>query len=93
VLVSYGAMSRKPMMVNPGMLIYRKQTIRSFWLHFWYQSAMPEEITEIFDRLAPMVADGTISAPVAATFGFDQTKEAITQAAQSRGKVLFRPDA
>jgi len=34
--------------------------------------------------------DGTISAPVAATFGFDQVKEAITQAAQSGGKVLFR---
>jgi hypothetical protein len=41
----------------------------------------------MFDRLAPMVADGTISAPVAATFGFDQAKEAITQAAQSSGKV------
>jgi NADPH:quinone reductase-like Zn-dependent oxidoreductase len=92
VLVSYGAMSRKPMIVNPGTLIYRKQTIRSFWLHFWYQSARPEEITAIFDRLAPMVADGSISAPVAATFGFDQAKEAITQAAQSRGKVLFRAD-
>ena len=30
--------------------------------------------------------------PVAATYGFDQVKEAITRAAQSGGKVLFTPN-
>jgi len=29
---------------------------------------------------------------VAATYGFDQVKEAITRAAQSAGKVLFTPN-
>jgi hypothetical protein len=46
----------------------------------------------MFDRLAPLVAAGTISAPVAATYGFDQVREAITKAAQSGGKVLFTPE-
>src|SRR6266851_3394088 len=32
VLVSYGGMSRKPMVVPPGGLIFKKQTIRGFWL-------------------------------------------------------------
>jgi NADPH:quinone reductase-like Zn-dependent oxidoreductase len=91
VLVSYGAMSRKPMVVNPGSVIYKKQTIRGFWLTFWYQSAKPEEITSMFDHLAPLIAAGTISVPVAATYGFDQVREAIAKAAESRGKVLFTP--
>ena len=47
----------------------------------------------MFDRLAPLIAAGTISTPVAATYGFDQFSEAITKAAQSGGKVLFAPRA
>ncbi len=93
VLVSYGGTSRKPMVVNPGTLIFKKQTIRSFWLYFWYQSARPEEIRAMFDHLAPLIAAGTISAPVAATYGLDQAAEAIARAAESKGKVLFRPQA
>ena len=91
VLVSYGGTSRKPMVVQPGSFIIKKQTIRGFWLLHWYQSAKPDEIMVLFDHLAPLIAGGTISAPVAATFGFDQVREAITKAAQSGGKVLFTP--
>jgi hypothetical protein len=39
------------------------------------------------------VAAGTISTPVAATYGFDRVGEAITRAIQSGGKVLLTPNA
>jgi NADPH:quinone reductase-like Zn-dependent oxidoreductase len=91
-LVSYGGTSRQPMAVQPGSLIFRKQTVRGFWLRYWYQSAKPEDITAMFDRLAPLVAAGTIATPVAGTYGFDQVGEAITKATQSGGKVLFTPN-
>jgi alpha/beta hydrolase fold len=91
VLVSYGGMSRRPMVVQPGSLIFKKQTVRGFWLLYWYQSAKPDETTAMFDHLAPLVAAGTISTPVVATYRFDQVKEAVTRAAQSGGKVLFTP--
>jgi NADPH:quinone reductase-like Zn-dependent oxidoreductase len=91
VLVSYGAISRKPMIVPTGSLIFKKQSIRGFWLVHWYQSAKPDEITAMFDHLVPLVAAGTISTPVAATYGFDQVREAIAKAAQGGGKVLFTP--
>jgi NADPH:quinone reductase-like Zn-dependent oxidoreductase len=42
-----------------------------------------------FEHLAPLIAAGTISAPLAATYGFNQVREAIAKAAQSGGKVLF----
>jgi NADPH:quinone reductase-like Zn-dependent oxidoreductase len=93
VLVSYGATSRKPMVVHPGSLIFRKQTVRGFWLRYWYQSVTPDDIAAMFDRLAPLVASGTISTPVAATYGFDRVGEAIANATQSGGKVLFTPNA
>ena len=91
VLVSYGGTSGKPMVVQPGNFIFKKQTIRGFWLLYWYQSAKPDEITAMFDRLRAVIAAGTISTPVAATYGFDQVSEAITKATQSGGKVLFTP--
>ena len=53
------------------------------------QSGSPDQITAMFDRLAPLVAAGTVSVPVVATYGFGQFKEAIADAARSRGKVLF----
>src|SRR5262249_17452951 len=93
VLVSYGGTSRKPMVVQPGSLIFRKQTVRGFWLRYWYQSARPDDVTAMFDRLRPLVAAGTISTPVAATYGFDRVRQAITRATQSGGKVLFTPNA
>jgi NADPH:quinone reductase-like Zn-dependent oxidoreductase len=91
VLVTYGGTSRKPMVVQPGSFIFKKQSIRGFWLLYWYQTAKPDEIRAMFDHLAPLIAAGTISAPVAATYGFDQFSEAITKAAQRGGKVLFTP--
>jgi mitochondrial enoyl-[acyl-carrier protein] reductase / trans-2-enoyl-CoA reductase len=69
----------------------RRQTIRGFWLLYWYRSAKADEIAAMFDNLAPLIAAGTISTPVAATYGFEQVREAITKAAQSGGKVLFAP--
>ena len=71
VLVSYGGTSGKPMLVQPPSLIFRKQTARGFWLRHWYQWSTPDAITAMFDRVAPLVAAGTISTPVAATYGFD----------------------
>jgi hypothetical protein len=54
-------------------------------------SQAPNEITQMFDHLAPLIAAGAISAPVSASYGFDQVREAITKAALSGGKVLFTP--
>lgn len=48
-------------------------------------------VAAMLDRLAPLIAAGAISTPVAATYGFDQFREAIAKAAESGGKVLFTP--
>jgi NADPH:quinone reductase-like Zn-dependent oxidoreductase len=92
VLVSYGGMSRQPITVQPGNLIFKKQTLRGFWLLDWYRSAQPDSITAMFDHLAPLIGSGKISTPVSATYNFDQFREAIGKAAESRGKVLFTPN-
>jgi NADPH:quinone reductase-like Zn-dependent oxidoreductase len=91
VHVFYSAMSRKPLIAAAQPLIFRDISIRGFWLANWFKTATPDRITEMYDRLTPLVASGAISSPIAGTFGFGQIAEAVAVASKNRGKVLFTP--
>jgi NADPH:quinone reductase-like Zn-dependent oxidoreductase len=91
VHVFYSAMSRKPLIAAAQPLIFRDISIRGFWLANWFKTATPDRITEMYDRLTPLVASGAISSPIAGTYGFGQIAEAVAVASKSRGKVLFTP--
>lgn len=90
VLVFYSAVSGKPFVGPPTSLIFRDISLRGFWLANWFKAATPDQITRMYDRLAPLVGSGAIKAPVAATFTFEQASEAMTAAGENRGKVLFK---
>src|SRR6202048_1789704 len=89
VQVFYSAMSGKPSVVPATQLIYRDLSMRGFWLANWFRDAKPDEITEMYDRLAPLVASGAISAPIAGTYRFAEIAEAVAVASKNRGKVLL----
>ena len=89
VQVFYSAMSGKPSVVPATQLIYRDLSMRGFWLANWFRDAKPDEITEMYDRLTPLVASGAISAPIAGTYRFTEIAEAVAVASKNRGKVLL----
>jgi NADPH:quinone reductase-like Zn-dependent oxidoreductase len=91
VHVFYSAMSRKPLVAAAQPLIFRDISIRGFWLANWFKTATADQITEMYDRLTPLVASGAISSPIAGTYAFGQIAEAVAVASKSRGKVLFTP--
>jgi NADPH:quinone reductase-like Zn-dependent oxidoreductase len=91
VHVFYSAMSRKPLVAAAQPLIFRDISIRGFWLANWFKTATADQITEMYDRLTPLVASGAISSPIAGTYAFGQISEAVAVASKSRGKVLFTP--
>jgi NADPH:quinone reductase-like Zn-dependent oxidoreductase len=91
VHVFYSAMSRKPLIAAAQPLIFRDISIRGFWLANWFKTATADQITEMYDRLTPLVASGAISSPIAGTYNFGQIAEAVAVASKSRGKVLFTP--
>ena len=90
VHVFYSTISGKPSVVPAAQLIFRDISMRGFWLANWFRDAKPDEITEMYDRLAPLVASGEISAPIAGTYRFAEIAEAVAVASKNRGKVLFR---
>src|SRR3979490_663724 len=67
VLVFYSSVSGKPFVGPAPYLIFRDISIRGFWLANWFRDAKPDEITEMYDRLAPLVASGATSPPIAGT--------------------------
>jgi NADPH:quinone reductase-like Zn-dependent oxidoreductase len=91
VHVFYSAISGKPLVAPAQPLIFRDISIRGFWLANWFKTATPDKITEMYDRLTPLVASGAISSPVAGTYHFGQSAEAVAVASKNRGKALFIP--
>jgi NADPH:quinone reductase-like Zn-dependent oxidoreductase len=91
VHVFYSAITGKPLVAPAQPLIFRDISIRGFWLANWFKTATPDKITEMYDRLAPLVASGAISSPVAGTYSVGQIAEAVAVAAKNRGKALFVP--
>jgi len=91
VHVFYSAISGKPLIAPAQPLIFRDISIRGFWLANWFKTATPDKITEMYERLTPLVASGAISSPIAGTYSFGQIAEAVAVASKNRGKVLFTP--
>jgi NADPH:quinone reductase-like Zn-dependent oxidoreductase len=89
VHVFYSMMSGKSSDVPVRQFIYRDLSMRGFWLANWFRDAKSDEITEMYDRLTPLVASGAISAPIAGTYRFADIAEAVAVASRSRGKVLL----
>jgi NADPH:quinone reductase-like Zn-dependent oxidoreductase len=89
VHVFYSMISGKPSVVPATHLIFRNISMRGFWLVNWFNTATPDEITRMYDRLTPLVASGAISAPIAGTYRFSEIAEAVAVASKNRGKVLF----
>ena len=89
VHVFYSTISGKPSIVPATHFIFSDISMRGFWLANWFRDAKPHQITEMYDRLTPLVASGAISAPIAGTYSFAEIAEAVAVASKNRGKALF----
>jgi NADPH:quinone reductase-like Zn-dependent oxidoreductase len=90
-IVSYGGMSGGMVSIAPSDLIFRDLQVRAFWQKHWLDTAPRDQVVDAYTRLAPLVADGTLHSPVAATYPLEQHREALAHASASdrTGKVLF----
>jgi NADPH:quinone reductase-like Zn-dependent oxidoreductase len=90
-LVSYGGMSGAPIVVAPADIIFRDLHVRGFWQKHWMDTTPRDEVAAAYAPLAALVADGTLRAPVAATYPLEQYQDALVHATKSEGtgKVLF----
>ncbi|MBX0328267.1 zinc-dependent alcohol dehydrogenase family protein, partial [Oscillochloris sp. ZM17-4] len=87
----FGAISGSPLTIDPGTLLFRGASVRGWWLTHWFRTATPGQVAALFGSILPLVADGTLRAPVAAEYGLDQIHQAVADAegSQRNGKILL----
>jgi NADPH:quinone reductase-like Zn-dependent oxidoreductase len=75
--------------------LYNNLNLHGFWIGNWMRNAPSTEIQELYQKLADLVADGSLSAAVEQVYPLDQFKQAINRSLKSSryGKILFKFDA
>ena len=93
-VVNYGFLSGKPCMITPHQAIVGGIALKGFWLTGLFRTAPPEEIRGIYAEVARHLAEGTLEAPVEATYDIADIKEALAHAEREArdGKILITPN-
>jgi NADPH:quinone reductase-like Zn-dependent oxidoreductase len=90
-IISYTARARQPLTIPIVDLIFRGVSVHGYWVNRWLQRTPRDTVTQTYHELATLVADGTLVAPVEATYALADYDEALAHALRSdrHGKVLF----
>lgn len=94
-VVNYGLLSGEQCRIDAQHLIFRKITLKGFWLIHWFQDAGRARIAEVYGRVAKGMADGTLTTPVSAVVPMTEAVRAMTLAGEGGrgGKVLMVTEA
>lgn len=82
-VLCYGMLSGEPCKLPPDMVFLRDIHLRGFYTVRQFMQHTPEEVSQMYTDLANMVAEGALSARIAATFSLDEVHDACALA----GKV------
>jgi trans-2-enoyl-CoA reductase len=90
--VTYGAMSKQPLKIPNGLLIFRRLDFRGFWLKRWMESLSEPKRAKAFDFLHDMIRDGSLHIPVEASYPLEDVRNAVAHAMREKrgGKILLR---
>lgn len=63
VIVTYGAMSRRPLIIPAGLLIFKNLSLNGFWISEWYKkAAYSEERSKMIEDILGWYGDGRLKA-------------------------------
>ena len=93
VFAVFGAMSGKPMQLNPTDVIFKQATLKGFWGSKLSQEMSVDNKQRLVNELIERALDGKLKLPVEATFDLADITQAVDGKLQSdkKGKVLLRP--
>ena len=89
----FGAMSGKPMVLNPTHMIFKQAVLKGFWGSKLSQEMSVENKKRLVNELIECAVDGKLRLPVEATFDLADIIKAVDGKLQSgkKGKVLLKP--
>jgi len=77
-LVTYGAMSRKPITVPSSPFLFKNITLKGFWLQKWIDTHTPQEREKMYAQLIDMFKSNQLRLWIE-RHKFDDWKEALTR--------------
>lgn len=89
-LVSFGAMTGRPLKIAAGELLFRGITVKGFWGA--KPPVKPERIGQLLGELIADAASGKLKLPIEAAYGIDQVAEAARASGEPgrKGKIAIR---
>jgi trans-2-enoyl-CoA reductase len=79
-LVTYGGMSRKPVQIPTGRLIFNNIKIQGFWLSNWTKNHNSEERQSMIHTLTRLIKQGKLQSSAAELIGFQDFQKALARA-------------
>lgn len=91
--VIFGALSGRPLVLDPGALIFGETIVRGFWVSTRMPRLSQEERVSLMQRVFALAMSGKLPLPVTAVHPLEQAKRAFKEAETPGrpGKVLFAP--
>lgn len=86
VLVTYGGMSREPVEVPTGLLIFKQISFKGFWMTQWAKENFTStERKKMFDELSELMENCLFKAPVYEMVPLNSFKEAVEASLNFKG--------
>ncbi|MEV0247699.1 zinc-binding dehydrogenase [Nocardia sp. NPDC050712] len=92
-LISFGALAGKPLIVDPGPMIFKQAVIKGFWGSKRAEQTSREEMRRLITELVTMAATGALRLEVEATYPLESAAEAAV-ASETPGrsaKIALQP--
>lgn len=91
-IVTFGAMSLKPLTLPNGLLIFKNLRFTGFWVNKWYEQASAAERDAVFARLIEFARRGLLQTKIERSYSLGGFAAAVARAGEGRreGKIIFR---
>ncbi|CRL07316.1 CLUMA_CG020295, isoform A [Clunio marinus] len=86
IMVTYGGMSREPVLASTSSLIFKDMQFRGFWMTRWKeQTGRSEEAKKMLEELFQMIISGKLKAPDHKLVSFEEFQKTTENALNLKG--------
>ena len=91
-IVTFGAMSLKPLTLPNGLLIFKNLRFTGFWVNKWYEQTDTAERDRVFAQLFDLARRGLLQTKIERDYPLGEFAAAVARAGEGRraGKIVFR---
>ena len=93
-ILNYGLLSGKNIEMTSYQTVFKRLILTGFWLMPWRQSMKKEELVDMYNYLASLIASKKLYVPIEKTYSIDEIKAAVKHSAayNRSGKIIILPN-